>query len=143
MDFLTSLYISSKGMSAQRVRMNVISMNLANADTTRTEKGGPYRRKMAVMEVEPVHNFDAELAAKSQSACGVRVTDIVEDKTPFRRVYNPSHPDADASGFVKMPNVDLIVEMSNMMIARRSYEANVTALNTAKAMALKALEIGK
>jgi flagellar basal-body rod protein FlgC len=130
-------------MSAQRVRMNVVSMNLANADTTRSEKGGPYRRKMVVMEAEPINNFDAALTVQSKSACEVHVTDIVEDKTPFRRVYNPSHPDADNSGFVKMPNVDLITEMADMMIARRSYEANVTALNTAKAMALKALEIGK
>jgi flagellar basal-body rod protein FlgC len=143
MDFLTSLHISSTGMSAQRVRMNVVSMNLANADTTRSEKGGPYRRKTVVMEAEPLNKFDAALAVQSKSACGVNVTDIVEDKTPFRRVYNPSHPDADNSGFVKMPNIDLIAEMADMMIARRSYEANVTALNTAKAMALKALEIGK
>ena len=143
MDFLTSLHISSTGMSAQRVRMNVVSMNLANADTTRSEEGGPYRRKTVVMEVAPLNDFDATLASQSESACGVCVTGIVEDKTPFRRVYNPSHPDADNAGFVKMPNIDLITEMANMMIARRSYEANVTALNTAKGMALKALEIGK
>jgi flagellar basal-body rod protein FlgC len=123
--------------------MNVVSMNLANADTTRSEKGGPYRRREVVMEVEPVNNFDAALASQSESACGVCVTDIVEDKTPFRQVHNPSHPDADNAGFVKMPNIDLITEMANMMTARRSYEANVTALNTAKGMALKALEIGK
>ena len=143
MDFLTSLHISSTGMSTQRVRMNVVSMNLANVETTRSEKGGPYRRKTVVMEVAPVNNFDATLASQYESACGVCVTGIVEDKTPFRQVYNPGHPDADNAGFVKMPNIDLVTEMANMMIARRSYEANVAALNTAKGMALKALEIGK
>lgn len=143
MDFLTSLHISSTGLAAQRTRMNIISMNLANADTTRTEKGGPYRRKFVVMESAPVKDFDAILADQSKSVSGVQVTGIVEDKTPFRQVYNPSHPDANDSGFVEMPNINLITEMTNMMIARRSYEANITAINAAKGMALKALEIGK
>ncbi len=142
MDFLTSLQISSTGLTAQRTRMNVISMNLANAETTRTAKGGPYRRKVAVMEQESVKDFDAALATQSD-ACGVRVTEIVEDKTPFSQVYNPSHPDADDAGFVMMPNINLIVEMTNMMLARRTYEANVTAINAAKGMALKALELGR
>ena len=143
MDFLTSLHISSTGLAAQRTRMNIISMNLANADTTRTENGGPYRRKIVVTESAPVKDFDAILADQSKSVCGVQVTGIVEDKTPFRQVYNPSHPDANDSGFVEMPNINLITEMTNMMTARRSYEANITAINAAKGMALKALEIGK
>ncbi len=145
MDFLTSLHISGTGLTAQRTRMNVISMNLANVNTTRTEKGGPYRRKVVVMEQESVEDFDAVLAAQSESesGCGVRVADIVEIKRPFRQVYNPSHPDADGSGVVMMPNIDLIAEMTNMIIARRSYEANVAAINAAKGMALKALELGR
>ncbi|MFH1674173.1 MAG: flagellar basal body rod protein FlgC [Pseudomonadota bacterium] len=142
MDFLTSLHISGSGLTAQRTRMNVISRNLANAETTRTATGGPYRRKVVVMEQESVQDFDAALATQSD-ACGVRVTEIVEDKTPFSQVYNPSHPDADDAGFVMMPNINLIVEMTNMMLARRNYEANVTAINAAKGMALKALELGR
>ncbi len=142
MDFLTSFHISGTGLTAQRTRMNVISMNLANAETTRTAKGGPYRSKVAVMEQESGKDFDAVLATQSD-ASGVRVTEIVEDKTPFSRVYNPSHPDADDTGFVMMPNINLIVEMTNMMLARRAYEANITAINAAKGMALKALELGK
>lgn len=142
MDFLTSLHVSGTGLTAQRTRMNVISGNLANAETTRTAKGGPYRRKVVVMEQEPVKDFDAALATQSD-ACGVRITEIVEDKTPFSQVYNPSHPDADDAGFVMMPNINLIVEMTNMMLARRNYEANVAAINAAKGMALKALELGR
>jgi len=142
MDFLTSLHVSGTGLTAQRTRMNVISGNLANAETTRTAKGGPYRRKVVVMEQESVKDFDAALATQSD-ACGVRITEIVEDKTPFSQVYNPSHPDADDAGFVMMPNINLIVEMTNMMLARRNYEANVAAINAAKGMALKALELGR
>ncbi|MBW1739593.1 MAG: flagellar basal body rod protein FlgC [Deltaproteobacteria bacterium] len=143
MDLLTALHISTTGLTTQRMRMNIISTNLANMYTTRTQTGEAYRRKIVVMEAEPVEDFESTLRAQSELLYGVRVGDIVEDTTPFKRVYSPGHPDADESGYVSLPNVDVITEMADMLIARRSYEANVTAIGATKAMALKALEIGK
>lgn len=140
MSFLSALDISASGLTAQRVRMDVISQNIANADTTRTEDGGPYRRKTTV------------LAAKSGSFSsyygnaigkGVYVAQIGEDMSDFNYEYDPTNPDADANGYVAYPNVDETTEMVDMMSATRSYEANVTAFNATKDMALKALEIGK
>lgn len=143
MDFLTALHISTTGLSAQRIRMNIVSTNLANVSTTRTRTGGPYRRKLVVMEAVPIEDFESILRSQSESLLRVRVGEIVEDLTSFKRMYNPGHPHADKTGYVSMPNVDVITEMADMLIARRSYEANVTAIGTTKAMALKALEIGK
>jgi len=143
MDLLTALHISTTGLTTQRMRMNIISTNLANMYTTRTQTGEAYRRKIVVMEAEPVEDFESTLRAQSELLYGVRVGDIVEDTTLFKRVYSPGHPDADESGYVSLPNVDVITEMADMLIARRSYEANVTAIGATKAMALKALEIGK
>ena len=140
MNFLLSLEISASGLYAQRKRMDVIAGNLANIETTRTQKGGPYRRKMVVMSTKAVHNFDEVLAIQVD---GVKIDDIVEDKSPFMRVFNPSHPDADKDGYLLKPNVDLIVEITNMLMARRAFEANVAAIKSTKQMALKALEIGK
>lgn len=140
MNFLLSLEISASGLYAQRKRMDVIAGNLANIETTRTQKGGPYRRKILVMSTKAVHNFDEVLAIQVE---GVKIDDIVEDKSPFMRVFNPSHPDANKEGYLLKPNVDLIVEITNMLMARRAFEANVAAIKSTKQMALKALEIGK
>ena len=143
MDFLTALHISTTGLSAQRIRMNIVSTNLANVSTTRTPTGGPYRRKLVVMEAVPIEDFESILRSQSESLLRVRVDEIVEDSTSFKQMYSPGHPHADKAGYVSMPNVDVMTEMADILIARRSYEANVTAIGATKAMALKALEIGR
>jgi len=140
MNFLKLFEISSSGLYAQRKRLDVIASNLANLETTRTERGGPYRRKMVVMSTKPVKDFDQVLNSRLE---GVEIDDIVEDDAPFMKVYNPGHPDADEQGYVLKPNVDLIVEITNMLVAKRNFEANVTAVRSTKQMALKALEIGR
>ena len=140
MNFLKSFEISSSGLYAQRKRMDVIAGNLANIETTRTDKGGPYRRKMVVMSTKPVKDFDQVLSSRVQA---VKIDDIVEDDAPFMEVFNPGHPDADEQGYVLKPNIDLIVEITNMLVAKRNFEANVTAVKSTKQMALKALEIGR
>jgi flagellar basal-body rod protein FlgC len=146
---------NASALSAQRLRMDVISSNIANAETTRAKyvngKFVPYSRKMVVMEPTSP-NFSETLknqingtsgSASGSASPGVKITQIVEDQTPFKLVYNPSHPDADENGYVQMPNVDIAKEMIDMISASRAYEANVTALNSNKAMFAKALEIGK
>ena len=143
MDFLTTLHVSTTGLSAQRIRMNTISTNLANVHTTRTPTGGPYRRKLVVMEAVPNEDFGSILRSQSELLGGVSVSEIVEDTTSFRQTYDPGHPHANKAGYVSMPNVDVMTEIADMLIARRSYEANVAAIGATKAMALKALEIGK
>lgn len=141
MDFLISFEISASGLKAQRKRMDIISSNLANIETTRTAKGGPYRRKMVVMSTrQPAGSFNNILSSEVE---GVQVDDIVEDKSPFKKVFNPAHPDANDKGYLLKPNVDLIVETTNMLIARRTFEANIAAIKAARQMALKALEIGR
>ncbi len=143
MSFLKGLDISASALTAQRLRMDVIAENLANVDTTRTAEGGAYRRRYVVMQENKQHNFGAfmERALGSSQDSGVKVTEIKEDTAPFKLDYNPNHPDANEEGYVEMPNVDLAVEMIDMMAATRSYEANITAVNAFKSMALKALEI--
>jgi len=145
MDFFSSMRISATGMNAQQTRMNSISSNLANAETTRAEDGGPYKRQDAVFSAQADReNFGEVLAGKlDEHAQGVQVTEIHQDQRPARMVYNPKHPDANAEGYVAMPNVNPVEEMANMISAQRSYEANVTALNAAKGMAMRALDIGK
>lgn len=145
MSFFGSMNTSVSGLSAQRLRLDVISQNIANKDTTRTENGGPYKRKAVIFEsIQNTPTFDAVLGKYQQGTNnGVRVSKIVEDNKPFISVYNPTHPDADANGYLKMPNVNEVEEMVNMISASRAYEANVTAFNNMKAMATKALEIGK
>ncbi len=148
MGFLSGMDISASGLTAQRLRMDVIAENVANIDTTRTEDGTPYRRKYVVME-ERGGEFSRLLRqtsdrhiAKGQSSAGVKVSEIGEDLSPGAPVHNPAHPDADENGYVQMPNVDMSQEMVDMISAYRSYEANVTAFNAYKDMAVKALEIG-
>lgn len=145
MDFMDALHTSSSGLTAQRIRMNVISSNLANINTTRTAQGGPYRRKEVIFSAHPVGpSFEETL--KSQMANKlekVKVVGIANDPRPPILKYDPQHPDADERGYVAMPNINIIKEMVDMMSATRSYEAGVAAINATKNMALKALEIGR
>jgi flagellar basal-body rod protein FlgC len=141
MNFLKSLETSASGLYAQRKRMDIIASNLANIETTRTEKGGPYRRKMVVMGTKEIdQDFDKMF---NSSVKGVQIEDVVEDQTPFKKVYNPSHPDANSDGYLYKPNVDLIVETTNMLMARRAFEANIAAIKATRQMIIKALEIGR
>ena len=144
MNLFDALQSSSTGLSAQRVRMNLIAGNLANANTTRTEEGGPYKRKEPVFAAVPMKNsFNDVLQSRlNQNLTEVNVIDIVEDQRKPISKFEPGHPDADPQGYVQMPNINVIEEMVNMMTASRSYEANVSAINATKKMALKALEIG-
>ncbi len=139
MAFLSSLDISGSALTAQKFRMKVISENLANAQTTRTENGEPYRRKLVVLS-QRVDGFRKELG---QVLAGVEVTQVLEDGDDFKVEYNPDHPDADEAGYVRLPNVNTLEEMVDLMSASRSYEANVTAFNAMKQLASTALNIGK
>ena len=133
-------------MTAQRFRMDVISENVANVNTTRTEDGTPYRRKIVTFQEKDVTPFSKVLnnTRKSYLGNGVKVSSVREDTTSdYIKKYDPSHPDADADGYVSYPNVNIVTEMTNMIDASRSYEANVTAFQTSKAIALKGLELGK
>lgn len=145
MDFFSSMRISATGMNAQQTRMNTISSNIANAETAETEEGGPYRRQDPIFMAQPDRETFGEILAGKldEHAQGVQVTEINQDTKPPRMVYNPKHPLANAEGYVALPNVNPVEEMANMISAQRSYEANVTALNAAKSMAMRALDIGK
>lgn len=135
MNAFSSMQISATGLSAERLRMDTITSNMANASTTRSADGkGPYVRKVAV--------FQEALDANKDMA-GVKAVKIENDKSPLRKVYDPTHPDADANGYVTMPNVNVLNEMADMMVATRSYEANVDTFNALKSMFSKALEIGR
>lgn len=133
MDLFTAMDISASGMTAQRTRMNVISSNIANAHTTRTDQGGPYQRRDVIFRE---NSFENQLSA-------VTVEGIVNDPTPGKKVYDPSSPDADPEGYVTNPNVNLMEEMVNMIGATQAFEANTTAVKAQKDMALKALQIGR
>lgn len=147
MVFLNSMDVSASGLTAQRLRLDVITNNIANVNTTRTESGGPYRRKRVVFqERNNSSSFDtifSDAKREVRNKKGVRVIGIEEDLTPFKLKYDPSHPDADERGYVHMPNIDIAKEMVDMISALRTYEANVTALNSTKSMIMKALDIGK
>lgn len=145
MSIMSGMNISASGMTAQRLRMDIISQNIANVSTTRDENGNPYRRKAVVFAEKDATPF-GQILMKTAGVAGngVKVTRIVEDtETPMRKVYDPSHPDADEEGYVTYPNVSVVQEMTDLIDATRSYEANVTAFNATKSMALKGLEIGK
>ena len=129
--------VSASALEAQRVRMNTIASNMANAQSTKTEKGGPYVKKNVVFEVMPIKD------GRNKGLEGVSVVDVVEDKKPPISVYDPGHPDADDKGYVKMPNINVIEEMVNMMMALRAYESNVKAFNMSKSMFQKSLAIGR
>ncbi|GFK93746.1 Flagellar basal-body rod protein FlgC [Fundidesulfovibrio magnetotacticus] len=145
MDFMTALDIGASALTAQRTYMNVISMNLANAKTTRTMDGqGPYQRKSVALQSTQATPFGKAMnAALTQELQGVRVTGIVADQRPPKQVYEPGHPDADQNGYVQYPDINVVEEMANMIQATRGYEANTTSVNTIKAMYNKALEIGR
>jgi len=146
MSIFKSMNVSASGLTAERLRMDVISENIANASVTRTLAGTPYRRKMVVFQEQNGNSFQTLLDQArgiNTTGDGVEVGGIVEDQSDFKRIYNPEHPDADDEGYVLMPNVDVVTEMINLMTASRAYEANITALNSAKSMAMKALEIGR
>ncbi|MGI5953094.1 flagellar basal body rod protein FlgC [Dysosmobacter sp.] len=148
MAFLSSLNIVGSGLTAQQLRLDVISENITNQNTTRTENGGPYRRKMVVLESQEGQSAFEKVLAKARgeaapTAGGVRVTEIAEDPSDFKLVYDPTNPDANAQGYVEMPNVDLVKEMADAMSASQAYSANVTAFNVLKQVAAKGLEIGQ
>lgn len=141
----SGMNISSSGMTAQRLRMDVISQNIANVNTTRDENGQPYRRKAVVFSEKDATPFqEILLRTAGVMGNGVKVNKIVEDNmTPLRKVFDPSHPDSDDQGYVNYSNVNVVQEMTDLIDATRSYEANVTAFNATKNMALKGLEVGK
>ena len=147
MAIFSGMNINASGMSAQRLRMDVISENIANADTTRTKEGGPYVRKNVILtEKVSVQNSFGQVLNRTINGIGngVKATAIVKDTdTDMNLVYDPSHPDADENGYVLYPNVNIVTEMTDLIDATRAYEANVTAFNATKSMALKALEIGR
>lgn len=145
MDLMQIMRISGTGLSAQRAKINVVTDNLANVETTRSAEGGPYRRKMVVFEeTKPARDFKATLADEERQANGVAVSEIASSQEDYRLVHNPSHPDADPlTGYVAMPNIDTMTELADMIVAKRAYDANVTAMSNTKSMILKALEIGK
>lgn len=143
MDIFNSIKISSSALKAQGTRLNVISSNMANIETTRTPEGGPYRKKDVVFQTS-AQPFEKHLAQNLKgSVSGVAVAAIQNNPSPPKVIYDPTHPDADAEGYLAMPNINVLEEMTDMMTATKAYEANVTAINAAKRMALKALEIGK
>jgi len=141
MNFLVCLETSASGLYAQRKRMDIIASNLANIETTRTEKGGPYRRKMVVMSTKPPTQSFGDIL--NSSVEGVQIENVVEDQSPFKKVYNPGHPDANDEGYLLKPNIDLVVETTNMMMAKRAFEANIAVVKATRKMAIKALEIGR
>ncbi len=143
MDIFTSMKISASALKAQRIRMNAISSNLANIETTRTPDGGPYRKREVVF-TSTQQGFAEQLDSQMSDAVqGVKVANVQASSLPPRIVYDPTHPDANENGEVAMPNISLVEETADMMSASRAYEANVTVVKSAKRMALKALEIGK
>lgn len=146
MSFFGSMNVSASGMTAQRLRMDTISQNIANVNTTRGNNGEPYRRKTVVFEeISTVNNFKGmlnEYLNDYSNNGGVKVSKITEDQAPFITTYDPTHPDANGEGYVSMPNVNTIEEMTNLISANRSYEANITAFNATKSMVSSALNIG-
>ncbi|OWZ84223.1 flagellar basal body rod protein FlgC [Natranaerobius trueperi] len=150
MSFFNTFDISGSGLTAERLRMDTISNNIANANTTRTEDGGAYRRQTPVFEPRSndfsnhLQRFLQDGTSSSNNKGGVRVTEIIEDDAPLKEVYKPNHPDADPeTGYVEKPNVEIVNEMVDMITASRAYEANSTAIDNAKNMAMRTLEIGR
>ena len=147
MSIFSSFDINASGLTAQRYRMDIISENIANADTTRTEDGTPYRRKVVTFgqkETNTSFSHVLNAATDNYSGKGVKVSSVQEDnETEMIQAYDPSHPDADENGYVTYPNVNIVTEMTNLIDASRSYEANATAFSASKAMATKGLEMGQ
>ncbi|MCL1846225.1 MAG: flagellar basal body rod protein FlgC [Defluviitaleaceae bacterium] len=152
MAFFNTMNIAASGLTAQRLRMDTIAENIANVNTTRTANGGPYMRKTVLFEeirddnlfTQSFNNiFGGRASVPAPQGMGVRVTGIVEDATPGLLTYDPTHPDADEYGYVRMPNVNIVTEMVNMIAASRSYEANITAMTAARTLTNRTLEIGQ
>ena len=148
MAFLSSVNVVGSGLTAQQQRLDVISENVTNINTTRTEGGGPYRRKMVVREEENSNSpfrqaLDKAMGRRSSAEGGVRVAEIVEDESDFKLSYDPENPDANEDGYVELPNVDLVKEISDAMAANQAYSANVTAFNVLKQVIAKGLEIAQ
>jgi len=158
MNLFRAIELSARGLSAERTRVNVASMNIANAHVTKTIDGGPYRAKSVVFEAVPMlheepiadirmgdaaRSFDSVLNEALKRVEVVKVAKIVDNPDPFKEAYDPTHPHADENGIVRLPNVNVVEEMVDLMNAQRAYEAGVTAMNTAKQMAMKALDIGR
>lgn len=145
MDFLTALDMGASALSAERTRINIISMNLANAKTTRTQDGGPYRRRTVVLESTPLDaSFKEHMrGALDKELRGVRVQAVAVDQRPHKMVYEPGHPDANDDGFVAFPDINVVEEMAHLMTAQRGYEASVSTVDTVKQMYTKALEINR
>ena len=140
-----SINISASALTAEKTRIDIINKNMASVNTTRATGGMPYRRQMVVYEENKERPFSDYLAKCSNNfnGRGVVISEIVEDETPFKKIYEPGHPDADENGYVMMPNVEMVKEMVDMIDAQRAYEANITAMNSTKAMLMKALDIGR
>ncbi len=147
MGLIHSLRTSASALMAQRLRMDVIANNVANMNTTRTDRGGPYRRQAVLFSEQgrevPFRDFLGHARGRGRDGGGVQVTAIIEDTTPPRRVHDPTHPDADANGDVLMPNINIVTELTDLITASRAYEASVTVLNATKSLALDALRIGR
>ena len=147
MGLMQSMRISASALLAQRLRMDVVANNVANLNTSRTVDGGPYRRQSVVFAEQgrevPFRDFLQRESGEPGRGGGVQVTEIREDNTPPRRVYDPQHPDADEEGYVLLPDINVVTELTDLVSARRAYEASVTVLNATKSMALRALEIGR
>lgn len=149
MAFLSSMNVIGSGLTAQQLRLDVISENVTNINTTRTEGGGPYRRKMVVLEEKAFQPSFSRALRRAEgeegqiTGGGVRVTEIVEDESDFKLVYDPTNPDANEDGYVEMPNVDLVKEIADAMAANQAYSANVTAFNVLKQVVAKGLEMSK
>ncbi len=145
MSIFNSINVSASALTAEKTRIDVIAKNMANANSTRATGGRPYRRQMVVFEENKDKAFAEHLrdyTSKNESK-GVKISKIVEDDTPFKLKYEPGHPDANEDGYVEMPNVDTIKEMVDLISAQRSYDANITAMNSSKSMLMKALDIGR
>ncbi|WZL79460.1 flagellar basal body rod protein FlgC [Eubacteriales bacterium mix99] len=143
MKVFDTMQISASGLTAERLRMDTIASNIANVNTTHTEQGGPYRRKIAVFQENLATERDRESGKIGSVSRGIKAVGVVEDKSPLQSVFDPTHPDADANGYVSMPNVNILNEMVDLIASTRAYEANVTAVNATKGMMARALEIGR
>ena len=141
MNLITAMNVNASGLTAQRKRVELSSANLANSQTTRTDEGGPYRRKDVVFQTASFQ--DSLGAALGEGIDAVEVSEVIEDQSPFDRRYEPGHPDADAEGYVSYPNVNVMAEMANLVSASKSYEANIAAIGIVKAMINRTLEIGR
>ena len=143
MSVFNSMQINASGLTLERLKMDTISSNIANVNTSRTEEGGPYKRKEVLFEENLINEKSKFTGQIGKKSVGVRVTGISSDNENFKQTYNPTHPDADEDGYVTMPNVNMVDEMIALINTQRTYEANVTALNTSKSILRKALEISK